>query len=49
MKHKNEINEIYEKMSETFYRTKDYIVVQKIFLQTQKFNCDFLLEFTPAG
>ena len=38
MKHKNEINEIYEKMSENFYRTKDYIVVQKIFLQHETFR-----------
>ena len=38
MKHKSEINEIYEKMSENFYRTKDYIVVQKIFLQHETFR-----------
>ena len=38
MKHKSEMNEIYEKMSENFYRTKDYIVVQKIFLLHETFR-----------
>ena len=38
MKHKSDIDEIYKKMSENFYRTKDYIVVQKIFLIHETFR-----------